>query len=61
MTIDLCKNEENRLLEVQVKNNFGNFEDLNDTKIYNVTVNTYLADGRGGYEMIKGKIFIDHM
>ena len=59
MTVDLCRNEGNRLTKVQVKDNFGNFKNLNDTKIYKVTTNTYLADGGSGYTMVKGKIFIE--
>ena len=59
MTIDLCRNEGNRLTKVQVKDNFGNFKNLNDTKIYKVTTNTYLADGGSGSTMVKGKIFIE--
>ena len=58
MTIDLCKNEES-ITKLQVKNDFGEYEDLNDTRIYNVTMPTYLATGGDGYEIIKGKILIE--
>jgi len=52
MTIDLCKNEES-ITKLQVKNDFGEYEDLNDTRIYNVTMPTYLANGGDGYKIIK--------
>jgi len=41
------------MIKLQVKNNFGDFEDLNDTKIYNVTTNSYLAGGGRGFTRFK--------
>ena len=55
MTINRCKNIGNRITTLKVVNQFGRFEDLKDAKIYNVTTNSFLANGGDGYSMIKGK------
>ena len=57
MTIDLCNDEEDRITKVQIKDKFGDFQDLNDEGIYNVAMPSYLANGGDGYQMIEGKIF----
>ena len=59
MTIDLCNGEEDRITKVKIKDKLGAFQDLNDEGIYMVAMNTYLANGGDGYQMIKGKIFIE--
>ena len=61
MTIDLCKNKDNRITNIQVKNEFGNFEALNDTRVYKVATIAYLADGGSKFTMIKGKIITEHL
>ena len=56
MTIDRCTGEDNEITKIQVRNNLGNFEDLDDSRNYNVTMNSYLANGGDGFKMIKGNI-----
>jgi len=53
LTLDHCKNpEETRITKLQVKHN-NNYEDLQDSKIYKVAMNTYLANGGDNYTEIK--------
>ena len=55
MTIDRCKPKGARIIELQIKSNSGQFENLDESKTYKVATVKFLAGGGDGYTMIKNE------